>query len=276
MNKIRLSLQNVNWKYIVPFILLTAIFFIIPFIIIIVNSFIPAPKTSVADNWSFIDGFIWEKVLVSIGVALAVSLLVLVLGFPFGYFLSKTKSKVWKVVNIFLITAPLWVSTLIKVVGLKTLFDVMAGEPQGTYGYIYTIIALTYNSLPIFILLIYNVMELFPENLLRASKDLGRNNFDTFRYVVFPYTYEAVASGLFLIFMSSLTTTGITSFVDNSNNGSLIGSVIFDIGKTATESQIALSRVSSLSLVLCSILIVIYMLCFYIPKKVKNYIREKK
>ncbi len=160
MNKIKLAFKNVNWKYTSGFIALTLIFFVIPFIIVIANSFVPAPNASVADNWTFINGYYWEKILISIAVALCVCLLVLVIGFPFGYFLSKTKSKTLKVVNIFLITAPLWISTLIKIVGLKTLFDVMAGQPQGTYGYIYTIIALTYNSLPVFILLIYNVMEL--------------------------------------------------------------------------------------------------------------------
>ncbi len=276
MNKIKLAFRNINWKYTSTFLVLILIFFIIPTCIVIVNSFIPAPDATVADNWTFINGFYWEKILISIGVAIAVCLLVFAIGFPFGFFLSRTKSKTLRIVNIFLITAPLWVSTLIKVVGMKTLFDVMIGQPQGTYGYIYTIIALTYNSLPSFILLIYNVMILFPENLLRASKDLGRNNFDTFRYVVFPYTYEAVAAGLFLIFMSSLTTSGITAFMDNSNNGSLIGSVIFDIGKTATESQIALSRVSSLSLVLGFVLVLLFTLFIYLPKKINQKMKEKK
>ncbi len=276
MNKIKIAFSNINWKYTSTFLVLILIFFVIPLCIIIANSFIAAPNASVSDNWTFIDGFYWEKILISIGVALAVCCLVLAIGFPFGFFLSRTKSKTLRVINIFLITAPLWVSTLIKVVGMKTLFDVMIGQPQGTYGYIYSIIALTYNSLPSFILLIYNMMIMFPENLLRASKDLGRNNFDTFRYVVFPYTYQAVAAGLFLIFMSSLTTSGITAFMDNSNDGSLIGSVIFEIGKTASKSQIALSRVSSISLVLGFVLIALFTLFIYLPKKINEKMKEKK
>ncbi len=76
--------------------------------------------------------------------------------------------------------------------------------------------------------------------------------------------------------MSSLTTSGITAFMDNSNSGALIGSVIFDIGKTATESQIALSRVSSLSLVLCSVIVLIFLLFVYLPKKIKKHMKDKK
>ncbi len=277
MNKIKNYFKNINWLYIIPFLVLSLIFLIIPFIITIISSFKHNEEATVGDIWS-INGqlFIWEKIGVSLGVSIAIVVLVFVIGFPFGYFLSKTKSSTLKVINIILITAPLWLSTLIKLIGLKTIFDAMAGQPQGTYGEIFTILALVYNSLPVFILLIYNVMESFPNNLLNASKDLGRNKFDTFIYVLIPYTYQAILSGLFIVFITSLCSAGVSEFVNNSNDGAMIGGIILDIGNKAKNNDIALSTVSSLSLILCLLLVVLFLLFFYIPKKIKLFLRNKK
>jgi spermidine/putrescine transport system permease protein len=56
------------------------------------------------------------------------------LAYPFSYFLSNSKSKVFKAVIIFIATAPIWTSFLVKLVGLKTFFDICAGYDNSTYG----------------------------------------------------------------------------------------------------------------------------------------------
>lgn len=257
----------------IPFFLLTLLLVVIPLIIIFIRSLTPTKEglNDVANNWNFIDQTLIEKIFISIGVALASSILCFVIGYPFGYFLAIGKSKSFKILCVSLITSPIWISFLIKMVGLKTLFDTIGGSPNSTYGHIFTIIALVYLNLPLFILTIYTYVNSIPKNLLEASRDLGKNSFQTFLYVVLPYTKNAIISGLMLVFLPSITTAGVSSFVNNSNDGDLIGSTALQQGQAALVSDIALARVSSLCLIICAIILVLFSIFVLIPKAYKAY-----
>lgn len=270
--------SNLNkFLLLLPFFLLTLLLVIIPLIIIFIRSLTPTKEglNDVANNWNFIDHTLIEKIFISIGVAFASSILCLVIGYPFGYFLAIGKSKSFKILCVSLITSPIWISFLIKMVGLKTLFDTIGGNPNSTYGHIFTIIALVYLNLPLFILTIYTYINSIPKNLLEASRDLGKNGFQTFIYVVLPYTKTAIISGLILVFLPSITTAGVSSFVNNSNDGDLIGSTALQQGQAALVSDIALARVSSLCLVICAIILVLFSIFVLIPKAYKSYKQNK-
>lgn len=260
-----------------PYFLITLLLIVIPLIIIFIKPFQPTTDTidgskiPVSDNWSFLGITVWEKIGLSLLVAIIVTSICVVLGYAFAYFLSLSKNVTSKIIAISLMTSPMWISFLIKLVGLKELFDTIAGSSNSTYGIIYTIIALIYVNLPIFILTIYTFLNTIPKNLLQASKDLGKNSFQTFFLVVLPYTKNAIISGATLVFLPTLTTAGVTQFMDNSNNGSLIGSIMLDKGLEATSSQIALARVATLSLIICLVILVLWTITFIIPKTVKHY-----
>lgn len=265
-----------------PYFLITLLLIVIPLIIIFIKPFQPTTDTidgskiPVSDNWSFLGITVWEKIGLSLLVAIIVTSICVVLGYAFAYFLSLSKNVTSKIIAISLMTSPMWISFLIKLVGLKELFDTIAGSSNSTYGIIYTIIALIYVNLPIFILTIYTFLNTIPKNLLQASKDLGKNSFQTFFLVVLPYTKNAIISGATLVFLPTLTTAGVTQFMDNSNNGSLIGSIMLDKGLEATSSQIALARVATLSLIICLVILVLWTITFIIPKTVKHYRNNKK
>lgn len=247
-----------------PYVLITIVLVIIPLILVIIKSFVPSIDSTsnnslqIKQNWNFLGSSIFQKIFLSIGTAVATTILCLIIGYLFAYFLSLTKKPALKIIAISLITSPLWISVLIKLVGIKTLFDFINQAPNSTFGTFYTILALTYINLPIFILTIYTHINLIPKNLLDASKDLGKNSIQTFFYVVIPYTKQAIISGLILVFLPSLTNAGVTQFVNNSNSGSLIGNDLLNQGLEGSSSQIALARVSSLSLVISSTVLVLW------------------
>ncbi|MEF9984859.1 MAG: ABC transporter permease [Malacoplasma sp.] len=251
----------------IPFVFLTLLFIIIPMIMVFIRSLTPTNSGTISENWNFIDYHIWEKILLTLGVAIATTIICLVVGYIFAYFLSLSKKKVYKILSISLITSPIWMSMLMKLVGLKTLFDYMNGSPNSTYGNIYTIIALVYINLPLFILTIYNFLDSVPKNLVDASKDLGKNVFQTFFFIIVPYTKNAIISGLSLVFFSSFTAAGVSKFVNNSNDGDLIGGEILDQGQMAPISPIAMARVSALALTLSIFMLTLY-LVFLIGRKI--------
>lgn len=270
-----------RFALIIPYIVITLLLIVIPLILIFIKPFVESVDSStgntipISENWSFMGQTLWEKIGLSVFVAVIVTLICTILGYAFAYFLSLSKNLFARIIAISLMTSPMWVSFLIKIVSLKEIFDFINAAPNSTYGIGYTIIALVYVNLPIFILTIYTFLNTIPKNLLEASKDLGKNSFQTFIYVVLPLTKNAIISGVSLVFLPSLTTAGVTQFMDNSNNGDLIGSALLDQGLQATSSQIALARVASLSLIICLLVLVVWSVLVLIPKTVR-FIRKNK
>ncbi len=147
-------------------------------------------------------------------------------------------------------TAPIWTSFLVKLVGLKTFFDVMYGYKNSTFGHIFTIIGLVYLYIPFMLAPLYIALVNMPKNWIWASYDIGYGPITTFTKVILPYTFSALFAGIALVFLPSVTTVAIPQFLNSSSEGNLIGDIIVNEGSIAQTSDIALARVSALSMTL--------------------------
>ena len=261
-----------------PYIFITLLFVIIPLIVILINAFTPSTG-NINDNWGVLTGTIWIKIGKSIYISIVTTIFILLIAFPFSYFLSLSNNKVWKSILIIITTAPIWVNMLVKLIGIKTIFDIINDVQNSTYGDIYTILGLTYIYLPFMIIPLYNSLNTIPKNLINASKDLGRNNFYTFIFVIIPWCKNALISGIVLVLLPCFTTVAVPSFLNNNNDAGLIGDVIINQGENGLNSPIALSRTSVLVLVVSSIVLLIYGIIVYLPKLyflIKSKIDNKK
>lgn len=250
-----LKSNNKNWILLIPFALVSLLLVIIPLLMIFIKAFLPTSGATMADNWAIINGFIWQKILTSFIIAIITTIVCILISYPFAYFLSTSKSKVFRTIIIFIATAPVWTSFLVKLVGLKTFFDICAGYDNSTYGNLWTILGLIYLYLPFMIMPLYSVLNDMPKNLVFASYDLGYGPFKTFFKVTLPYTRVALLSGITLVFLPALTTVAVPQFLNNNNNGSMIGDIIVDQGQAGLTSDIALARASTLSLVLSLVML---------------------
>ncbi len=254
---------------VIPFIVMTLLLFIVPLAMVIVKSFLPTDSGDVSLNWSIMNNFVFGKIMLSIGLALAATVICTVLAYPFAYMMAFNKSKSFKAVLVVLITAPIWSSFLVKLIGLKTFLDVCAGYSNSTYGHIFTVIGLVYIYIPFMILPLYNVLEDMPKNLVFASQDLGQSMFKTFFKVIIPYTKTAFYAGLTMVFLPAVTTVAVPQFLNNATNNATIGDIIVQEGEEGLISDIALARSSSLSLVVSIIVLVLYLIVAFIPKLFK-------
>ena len=261
-----------------PYIFITLLFVIVPLIVILINAFTPSTG-NINDNWGVLTGTIWIKIGKSIYISIVTTIFILLIAFPFSYFLSLSNNKVWKSILIIITTAPIWVNMLVKLIGIKTIFDLINDVQNSTYGDIYTILGLTYIYLPFMIIPLYNSLNTIPKNLINASKDLGRNNFYTFIFVIIPWCKNALISGIVLVLLPCFTTVAVPSFLNNNNDAGLIGDVIINQGENGLNSPIALSRTSVLVLVVSSIVLLIYGIIVYLPKLyflIKSKVDNKK
>ncbi len=265
-----------NFFLILPYLLIVFVFIIIPIVLIFVKSFTPTSVGGIAQNWNFVDSFIWEKILKSFVIAIITTIITVLIAYPFSYFLAfEFKGKITKTLAVLFITAPTWTSFLVKVIGVKTLFDFINGYQNSTSGDMYTVIGLVYLYIPFMILPIYNVLKDMPKNLIYASKDLGRTELSTFIHVVVPYTKAALISGITLVFLPCLTIVSVPQFLNSSSSGSLIGDVIMEEGLLAQTSDISLARASTLALIVF-MLIVVGLLMYLLIKKIFKLILRRR
>lgn len=250
----------------IPYLIISLVFLVIPTIMIFIKPFIQVDNYSIADNWNFIDNFIWSKILITAIDAFITTIVCILISYPLAYFIAFDSSRRFRVISLLLVTTPIWMSFLIKLTGLKTFFDTCNGYENSTSGEIFTIIGLVYLYLPFMVLPIYNVLSDLPKNLIFASKDLGHNSWTTFISVIVPYTKNALFSGITLVFLPSLTTVAVSNVLNNQPSGSLIGSILMDEGQLAITSQISLARVSTLSLIIILLLLMGWILIMVIKK----------
>jgi putative spermidine/putrescine transport system permease protein len=159
------------------------------------------------------DGHVYrEIVLRTVGIAAAVTVTDALLAFPIAFFMAKVATPRSRALLTVAVLMPLWASYLVKVYAWRTILNEdgilnWALSPFGLHGPGYGIVAtwlvFSYLWLPYMVLPIYAGLERIPNSLLDASGDLGGKPGVTFRRVVLPMAFPAVAAGS--IFTFSLT-----------------------------------------------------------------------
>ncbi|GAA0413184.1 spermidine/putrescine ABC transporter permease [Acrocarpospora corrugata] len=161
----------------------------------------------------------------SLGVAAAVTVIDLVVAFPMAFAMAKLASpraQRWLVIAVL---TPLWASYLVKAYAWRVLLST-GGILGWGYGLGATVLTLSYLWLPYMILPIYAGLERLPNSLLDAAGDLGARGWRTFRTVVWPLTFPAVAAGSIFTFSLSLGDYITVKIVGGRSQ--LIGNVVYD------------------------------------------------
>ena len=161
-----------------------------------------------------VTGSLYQVVtLRTLGVALLVTLIDVLLALPIAFFMAKVASPRMQRVLVIMVLTPLWASYLVKAYAwrsvlsqdgiLEWLLAPFGGHTPG-YGLPATIITLSYLWLPYVILPIYAGLERVPDSLLEASGDLGGKTWPTLRLVVLPLIFPAIIAGTIFSFSLSL------------------------------------------------------------------------
>ena len=154
-----------------------------------------------------------DVALRSLGVAVAVTLIDVVIAFPIAFYTARVARPRHRPALVVAILTPLWASYLVKAYAWRILLSEggpldWALKPLGLsgpgYGLPAVIMVLAYLWLPYMILPIHAGLEQLPANLLDASADLGARTWRTFRSVVLPMVLPSIAAGSVFTFSLSL------------------------------------------------------------------------
>jgi putrescine transport system permease protein len=229
-----------RWRWLVvaiPYVWL-AVFFLVPFIIVVKISFsttavaqppyVPAFDLSegiggiVGQLREFtVDNYVWltedalyvRAYLSSLWIALVSTALVLLIGYPIAYGMARAPRR-WQPTLVMLIILPFWTSFLIRVYAwigilkkeglLNQLLLTLGviGEPLtilNTTTAVY--IGIVYSYLPFMVLPLYAALERMDGSLLEAASDLGCRPIRAFWKITFPLSLPGVVAGCFLVFI---------------------------------------------------------------------------
>jgi len=149
-------------------------------------------------------------------IALVVTVLTLVLGYPVAYALASMSPARANVLMIFVLI-PFWTSILVRSYAWMVLLGRegtvnrvmirlgLVDEPVkllNTRLAVY--VAMVHILLPFMILPLYSVMRGIDRNLLRAAENLGASPFHVFRRVFLPLSLPGVGAGCLLVFILAL------------------------------------------------------------------------
>jgi putative spermidine/putrescine transport system permease protein len=189
-----------------------------------------------ADNFTaLLRGEVYRAItLRTVGLAVAVTAVDVVLGFPVAFFMAKVARRRWRPLLLAAVLTPLWASYLVKayawrvMVGTGGVLDWALG-PLGLHGPGFGLTAvwlvLSYLWLPYMILPVFAGLDRLPDSLLEASSDLGARALRTFRSVILPMALPAVVAGS--IFTFSLTLGDFVAVNIVGGKTQMIGNVIY-------------------------------------------------
>jgi putative spermidine/putrescine transport system permease protein len=207
----------------------------------------------------FTDSLYTAVTLRTIGIALAVTLVDVLLALPIAFFMSKVAGPKLKSVLAISVLLPLWASYLVKAYAWRSVLSDKGAlqwlvQPFGLHTPGYSLIGaamtLGYMWLPFVILPIYGGLEKVPSNLLEASSDLGAKTFTTLRRVVFPIILPSIIAGSIFAFSLTLGDYITINIVGGANQ--MLGNLIYTNVGTANNLPMA----AALSLVPIAIMFV--------------------
>jgi spermidine/putrescine transport system permease protein len=183
------------------------------------------------------------------------SIICMVIGYPVAYYIAGRSPKGQRFLYM-LIMLPMCISFLLRTMAWVALLD-DTGIINGFISAIglkplplirtnaAVVLGMVYNYLPYMIMPLYTVIMKIDPRLVEAAQDLGCNNSQVFRRVIFPLSVPGIVSGFTMVFVPAVSTFYISQKLGSSGT-TLIGDVIESQFKTAYNPNLG----AALSLVL--------------------------
>lgn len=246
---------------------------LLPFSLIILLSFfkndpraIFSFQLTVENYLALFDSIYLRVFLRSLIMGISITLLTLMIAYPFAYYISRLQQYRRFILLLFVII-PLWTSSLIRTYALIALIKTKGiinhvllslGIIEQPLNLLYSktavLIAMVYNLLPFMIIPLYLNLERINPRLLEAAQDLGANNVTIFRKIILPLSVPGIVAGSLMVMLPAMTIFYIPVIVGGVD-AMLLGNVIQDLFLTADNWPLG-SALSVLLIVLMSSLIV--------------------
>lgn len=255
----------------IPYYLWIVLFVIIPVFLLVFQAFRGLDGSFTLAN---IQTYFTSRVYLAMTIqsfiyAFLITALTLLISYPAAYFLTRTQHKqLWLLVLIL----PTWMNILLKTYAFIGLLS-QTGEVNqlleaiglGAQPLLFTrlsfLIVATYIEIPFMLLPVFNALNDIDPSLLKASRDLGADEWRTFKSVIFPLSLSGVRSGIQVVFIPSLSLFMLTRLI--------AGNRVITLG-TAIEQSFLVTQNWGMGSTMGLVLIVIMFLVMIVTGKRKR------
>lgn len=254
-NAKRRDISN-RWLLSAPALLIIALAGVGPLVIVLVYSFL-APGNYGDVKWEFstdawfnvfLERDIFDNTLSladahmsilwrSMKLAVATTVLSLILGFPTAYFIASRPAH-YRQVWLFLITIPFWTNMLIRGFAIQEMIrneglvntilmklGIISAPIQMLYTDFAILLGMAYVHLPLMVLPLYASMEKLDFRLVEAGYDLYATRFQVLRRIIIPLVKPGIIAGSILVFIPALSSYVIPRILGGGKN-LMIGNLI--------------------------------------------------
>jgi putative spermidine/putrescine transport system permease protein len=164
----------------------------------------------------FSEEIYWRSFLLTFRIALLVTVLTLLLGYPVAYAAAHAK-RPWDVLILAFVILPFWTSVLVRAYAWLVLLQRtgvtnqildrlgLITEPLAlVHNELGTVIATVHILLPFMVLPLYSTMQKIPRELMLAGASLGGGPLHSFRRIFLPLSLPGVVAGMTLVFVLCL------------------------------------------------------------------------
>jgi spermidine/putrescine transport system permease protein len=252
-----------------PALLYLTVFFMVPLGIVVAYSFATRSRTGRTElrDWNLDayarlgDDVVRTIAVRSLWIALATTLISLVLAYPLAYYMS-TRTPTVRNILLVGVMLPFWSNFLVRTYAWRVLLDsdglvsqatqaVGIGETRLLFTPTAVLIGLVYGYLPFMVLPLYAAIERIDWSLVEAARDLHASAWTAFRRIVWPLSLPGVIAGSILVFVPSFGAY-VTPAILGGNKEGLLGSFIVSQFLSARNGPVG----ASLSVVVLSVMLV--------------------
>lgn len=245
-----------RWLLSGPALLLIAIGSVGPLLIVLVYSFL-APGNYGDVKWQF-STEAWFNVFLqrdifdetisiadahvsilwrSIKLAVATTVISLILGFPTAYFIASRPAR-YRSIWLFLITIPFWTNMLIRTFAIQEVIrneglantvmmklGIISAPIQMMYTDFAILVGMAYVHLPLMVLPLYASMEKLDFRLVEAGYDLYATRLQVLRRIIIPLVKPGIIAGSILVFIPALSSYVVPRVLGGGKN-LMVGNLI--------------------------------------------------
>ena len=264
------------WRLVLPAMLWTLAFFVIPFAAMVAMSLWQRSGTELVRAWDlqnyvsfFAKPYFVEGLVNSLEITVVVTVISAVLAYPMAWFIAERVPERWQRAALLLAILPFWTSYVVRsyawtlvlagngIVNQTLVGSGLIDSPlQLASTRTATVIGFVHFFVMLLTLTIYaNLRQLSP-NYARAATDLGASRLQTFIHVIGPLTVPGIAVGAFITFVLCIGDY-VTPQILGGNRELVLPQIIMQqIGRRAD-----FPAASALAIILMLVVSVVYAAC---------------
>ena len=211
---------------IVPAVLLFLLFFVLPFGVLGIMSFLsgsPVNEPSVHLTLRHYERFLaddlyLEALWATLRIGLITTIAALLIGYPLAHLMARARSRIGHAVLLMAVIAPMLTGIVVRTFAWMTLLQdkgvinttllalgITARPLRLMYSEFGTIVALTHIYVPFMVLTLAGVIGRVDERLEEAARSLGATRWQAFLEVTLPLSLPGILAGSLLVFALSIS-----------------------------------------------------------------------